>query len=494
MRNYSAIDSNIKKRKIKTISESTSPSTLYKSNININLLNSMRLTKKNNKKNQIKIKNKSVGFDSINNTSNQKLLTPQNNLKIKKLSNSKNKPEKFDNNAVFTSIISKIENIMNNYKQDIVKLYNILANIENFINSVVIEDESFRKTKNGKNDNITILSLKGKIINYNLESIEEIKKNKGIPPPINDSNINKNNLSSNNILEGEQSELECHIYKRKINKLILKINEMENKFKLEKLSYLFYIGEYQKKVAELEKKLNLNSIDNMPKTEIKKLLCYPHYVKFDVNEDINPKSIPMFNLRKKKCQSSIHDFRRNKKIQLSKSDFGINSSINNDLKPKDNNINVNSCIDLSDEIKSNNIVINEKLKNNEEEKFNEKEEEMNFNDLDKIKIDSQILRIDKLFGKNKNFFLSHPKLAYIKSLKDGNKLASWKLENQINSLPKELSKLKTLSKTQKNAIVVFPSFLNETMVNLEKLRTNKNFRSIENKFEETFKLKIKNDF
>ncbi len=75
---------------------------------------------------------------------------------------------------------------------------------------------------------------------------------------------------------------------------------MENKFKVEKLNYLFYIGEYQKKVAELEKKLNLNSIDNMPKTEIKKLICYPHYVKFDVSEDINPKSIPMFNLRKKK--------------------------------------------------------------------------------------------------------------------------------------------------------------------------------------------------
>ena len=490
MRNYSTIDSNIKKRKIKSTSETTSPSTVYKSNININLLNSMRLTKKNH---QIKIRNKSVGFDYINHTSNQKLLTPQNNLKIKNLSKSKNKPEKFDNNAVFTSIISKIENIMNNYKQDIVKLYNILANIENFINTVAIEDESFRKAKSGKNDNITILSLKGKIINYNLESIEEIKKHKGTPPPINDSNIHKHNLSSNNILECEQSELECNIYKRKINKLILKINEMENKFKVEKLNYLFYIGEYQKKVAELEKKLNLNSIDNMPKTEIKKLICYPHYVKFDVSEDINPKSIPMFNLRKKKCQSSIHDVRRNKKIQLSKSDFGINSSINNDLKLKDNNINMNSCIDSSEEIKNNNNVINGKLNNNEEEKLDVKEEEMNFNNLDKIKIDSQIMTIDKIFGKDKNFFVSHPKLAYIKSLKDGNKLASWKLENQINSLPKELSKLKTLSKTQKNAIVVFPSFLNETMANLEKLRTSKNFRSIENKFEETFKLKIKND-
>ena len=111
-------------------------------------------------------------------------------------------------------------------------------------------------------------------------------------------------------------------------------------------------------------------------------------------------------------------------------------------------------------------------------------------ELGKIKFDSKTEALDKLFGNDKNFFISHPKLKYIKCLYDGNKMATWKLENQINSLPKQLSKLKILSKSQKNAIVVFPSFLNETMANLEKLRTNKNFRSIENKFEETFKIKL----
>ena len=43
----------------------------------------------------------------------------------------------------------------------------------------------------------------------------------------------------------------------------------------------------------------------------------------------------------------------------------------------------------------------------------------------------------------------------------------------------------------KNAMIVFPSSFNETMANLEKLRTNKNFRSIENKFEEILKIKHK---
>ena len=93
--------------------------------------------------------------------------------------------------------------------------------------------------------------------------------------------------------------------------------------------------------------------------------------------------------------------------------------------------------------------------------------------------------------KNKNYFISHPKLDYIKEITTGNKITNWKLGNQISSLPKQLSKLKTVSKSQKNAIVVFPSFLNETLLNIEKLKTNKNFRSIEHKFEDTYKIKLK---
>ena len=67
------------------------------------------------------------------------------------------------------------------------------------------------------------------------------------------------------------------------------------------------------------------------------------------------------------------------------------------------------------------------------------------------------------------------------------------MENQINSLPKEISKLKSLPTKKKNPLV-FPSFLGETLLNLEKLRTNKNFRSIENKFEEECRMKTKNEF
>ena len=372
------------------------------------------------------------------------------------------------------------------YKQDLKKLYFILSNIEKFINII----------NKGKDLDIKMNTMKNNFqISFiiNDENID-INNNNEITS-INSKN--KKNISNNNLVEGDKMESDINIYKRKIQKLSTKINDIENKFKIEKLKYLFCIGEYQKKLTDLEKKLNMDSIDKMPKDELKQFLCYPHYIKFNVKEDINPKSVPMFKTVKKKCQSSTHDNRINKK-NLSKSDIEANN-FDNDLKYKDNNKNL---FDLLSDIKIDNNNEETYLNDIEEENIIEKEKEKekeknveqvkNLIELGKINFDSKTQFLDKLFGNDKNYFISHPKLNYIKNLNNGNKMATWKLENQINSLPKQLSKLKILSKTQKKALVVFPSFINETIVNLEKLRTNKNFRSIENKFEETFKIKIKN--
>ena len=498
-----------RKRKINSAFDHFTPSfTTYKSNSNIILQNSQKFFKKQKNKSQIQLKYQSPGFDS-NLPCRHKLLTPQRRINLKNSSTQNDIPKIFDLNSIYNSIISKIEKLINNYKQDMMKLYYILSNVENFINSIIKEGELFLKENQEKNIQKSFSAkAHGNMYKYNLESIDE-KDNNHISP----KNTNHINLSNNNLLEGEQSESDATIYKRKINKLLIKINEMDNKFKIEKLKYLFCIGEYQKKINELEKKLNMNSIDKMPKKELKKFLCYPHYVKFDVNEDINPKSVPMFNIikKKKKCYSSVHDNRINKKNLLSKSENGNSFEFASKGNNKDSNSKI-IPLDLLNEFKKNTIHNNnnQDINNNinnakidlndieEENSFFDKEKYINFEEvkntieLGKIKFDSKILTMDKFFGKNKNFFISHPKLNYIKSLNDGNKIASWKLENQINSLPKQISKLKILSKSQKNQIVVFPSFLNETIVNLEKLRTNKNFRSIENKFEETFKIKIKN--
>ena len=483
MRPFSSIvkKMNYRKRKINSISENFSPlSTAYKSSININYQNSLKNSKKQQNKSQFKLKKKLTFIDSnnLNYSNHPNVLTSKYKINL----GHKCTPEIVGNKTIYTSIISKLEKIMNQYKEDIKKLHYILSNIENFINKILQED--FLTIKNNK-----IARSFKKSLTDNLDNKYENKKN----IIISSINNKKINISSNNILENLQQESEICIYKKKVNKLLLKINEIENKFKIEKLKYLFCIGEYQKRLNDIEQKLNLDSIDKMPKDELKKFLCYPHYVKFDINEDINPKSIPMSylrNMQRKKCQSSTYDNRINKN-SLSKSDNEFNC-YDYDLK---NNINLNS-FDLLDNTK--NINNNDKIIINdiEEEKMSNIEKDINIGqvksvELGKIKFDSKIQVLDKIFGNDKNFLLSHPKLNYIKSLNEGNKMLNWKLDNQINSLPQQLSKLKTLSKSKKNALIVFPSFLNETLVNLEKLRTNKNFKNIENKFEEILKIKLK---
>ena len=51
--------------------------------------------------------------------------------------------------------------------------------------------------------------------------------------------------------------------------------------KIEKLKYLFCIGEQHKKIKKLEEELNKKNVDNMPKNEIKKIRCFPYYKKDD---------------------------------------------------------------------------------------------------------------------------------------------------------------------------------------------------------------------
>ena len=282
--------------------------------------------------------------------------------------------------------------------------------------------------------------------------------------------------------EGENLESENSLLKRKINKLYQKINEMEIKFKIDELNYFFCIGEHQKKINELEKKLNMKNIDKMPKDELKQFLCYPHYIKFDVREDINPKSIPMFNLREKKCKTCTN--RGKNTISYLGSEDKLFENYFKKIKGKNANTSKNIFLEeMKNDCHENDVKFLS-------DKGLEIKEIKNTIKLGKKKYDTQIPIVDKFFGKKKSFFISHPKLNYIKVGKDGNPLTSWKIDNQLNNLPQQISKLK-MSKSQKNAMIVFPSSFNETMVNLEKLRTNKNFKSIENKFEETLKLNKK---
>ena len=278
-------------------------------------------------------------------------------------------------------------------------------------------------------------------------------------------------------MEGEHSDKEISKYKRKISKLLETINEMENNFRIKQLNYLFCIGEYDKKVVDLEKKLNINSINKMPKDELKKMICYPHYVKFEPADEINPKSIPMFlrNTKRKK-NSTLFNLKKNNK-KLSKSYIDSNSFEFPSKRSKEN-IN-NSCFVFSEQIENNNNNNAKKSINNEEDKILDKKKEKQTNneeiknliELGKEKFDIESQKLDIFFGKNKNFFLSHPKLNYMNE----SQFSSWKKGIKQDSFPKLLKQFKLQMRSQKNGSVIFPSFLNEIMVNIEKYRNNQNY-------------------
>ncbi len=111
----------------------------------------------------------------------------------------------------------------------------------------------------------------------------------------------------------------------------------------------------------------------------------------------------------------------------------------------------------------------------------------------KKKFDQQNYLIKNYFDKKKHYFISHPKINYLKYGSDGLNLKTWKISDILETFPKSIQKYKFSSKSQKDALTVFPSSLSETVVNLEKLRVNKNFRNIQIKFEENRKLINYND-
>ena len=132
-----------------------------------------------------------------------------------------------------------------------------------------------------------------------------------------------------------------------------------------------------------------------------------------------------------------------------------------------------------------------KEKEEENHKSSEKRKEVNeVIESGQKYFEDNIRSNSNLFKNSKNYFLTHPKLNYIKNINSRNNIVRFKFGHQVSSLPKQIGKLTTISNTQKNTFVVFPSFLNETLLNIEKLKTNKNFRSIDNKFEDAHKMKI----
>ena len=420
-----------------------------------------------------------------------RLLSPVENKKNNLCSNSdisnetnsnliKKKLSLIELTAIYNTIINQIDLLMNSYnKNSYQHIYSCLIKINNTVNQIISEKNSSNNENKSRNDEKNEIFLKIKNFKYLANDSKAMKSNQSKKFFISELPNNKNQLTRNSLKMiqknfglnesiGPKENTATDNKTRKIKYLRQKVTDLEKKFKIEELNYLFCIGEQQKKISELENRLNLTTVENMPREELKKIQCFPNYLKFEINEET-----PSHKIMKPKCQSSIH------RRKISKKDFFEQN--------KDNNQKANEEIDDEKNEGKDNISANNMLKNYKENEENLKKAK-EIIEIGKKVFNNQNSSIQQFFNQKKHFFISHPKLNYIKYGSEGFHMKTWKINDMMENMPKQLSKFKLSSKSQKNALVIFPSSLNETVVNLEKLRVNKNFRSIEVKFEETIKL------
>ena len=304
-------------------------------------------------------------------------------------------------------------------------------------------------------------------------------------------------------MNNEENKKTC-IYSRNTEpnySLKKKILQLESKIKLNEFKYLLYIKEQQNKISDLEKELKLVQLSEMDKT--KEIRCFPHLIQYNYKEDINPKSIPLTKsilkdtqTRKKSYDSNNNTYNQTKShkdsfLTLTNSNSNIKkknyicnakkdylkTSFNNSFKK----YNINDK-DRGDELGLKQKKINFEypmIKSVDLLKQNNLQDDENFNTSSRIKELSRYeeddnnmnilkeININNIINKEKKYFISHPNLI-IAGL-------SGKTNKYSKGLPNKIFSFKFSKNLQKNAFFKFPSTLKETLVNLEKLRINKNY-------------------
>ena len=382
--------------------------------------------------------------------------------------------------------------------------YIILSKIKNYIKKLIddkkennnsLNNSSFREyfSQNESrplsiNKNLDKSEVKEANNNKNKEELENKNKSRN-----KSENKNENKKENKN-----EYEIDNNTLIRKIKKLKEKINDIEEKSRIEQLKYLFFIIEQEKKISELEKNFDNNQIplDERIIEKMKELKCLPNYYKPEINEE------EAKNLIKKRPPLSGKI--RNNNLKNNNSFLKSRNNNNNSIKNK-----YSFDKEIDPIIKRNQSQILNIRKNNK----NKKEEYNNFynNNLSKSKSKGKISNFDesneiyetkknntKNFNKSvqqlfneKNFFISHPKLKYVKNSQEKNHFQKLKTKEQLNGLTNLLSNINLASKFQKSAVNDFSYYINNSMVNVEKLKGYHNYINIENKFEENLKLKRK---
>ena len=279
-----------------------------------------------------------------------------------------------------------------------------------------------------------------------------------------------------------------------------KYMDQKIKNKKEEYKYLLCIEEQEKRINSLQKELKKKEKENLPIDTIKLVRCFPNFHQYDFKEDINPKSIPLFHqfniekiidkyLQKDnfKTPRNLSQKMKNRKILFDNNNSSDKSKLlftNTDLYVKKNvsKTKRDKPFNLK-KIKSYNLEINNF--NN----INSKDNEYRKNKTCFFNTDSNLIKNNKdekdqkhlkknirnyhpktILDNKKEFFIAHPTLNIAGVIK--------KKELKYVGLPKKIIKLKVHKSLEKNMMITFPSSLNETLVNLEKLRKCKIINNI----------------
>lgn len=419
------------------------------------------------------------------------------------------------------NIIIILEKLVITFKDEKKLLYNILKEINTSINLLIKE---FIPDFNKKID-ISNLSSFLTEENNDEENIVSNEEAKGNELDINSKVVfllkikilNRKISSLNKELKTLKKIIYKNSYENKNNKyydfMINKLKELKNKIKIDEFKYLFYINSQRKKIIELEEQLKIKRHENLSKEDLKSIRCFPNFVQYNFKEDINLKSLPLSQYLKieSKHNSKSSNIRKNIIKSFSSKNKLLISNIDKDNNKSEKNIykenekvneiilddklvtNINNKTDDIINIKGNNII---NIKNNfiiygnkrnsndfnfdflldsdllkkNYETINPAEKILFENKIKKFIINKNILDEIKRFkpktliNNRKEFFIAHPTLKTAGVHKGK--------EQVYSGLPKKLLNL-SKGRSFKSARMIFPSSLNETMVNLEKLRINK---------------------
>ena len=363
----------------------------------------------------------------------------------------------------YNAIVSLLNQIM-----DKANSYDILIKIKNFIYKFLNGTQEKKFLINSKScmvlfqpeerSYLTSKNMTQRKIQYNDE--ENLEREKGDKGHLDEDK--KNNLNNKNDKSVNNSYLT-----RRVKKLYHKINELEAKSNIEQLKYLFFIVEQEKKIAELEKNFEIKEIplDERIIEKMKELKCYPTFIRKEL--DIR-KYIPSFKETvDSKNNTSLKS--RNKK-ELKNHRYSFDKEIKK-IEPITKN-NQSLVMNKSEKkIKRKKFQFSKINKDFNSNQMNQTTNEYNNSKDNKIKkiVMSFSKPINQLFNK-KNFFITHPKLNYVKDSLEKNHFLKLKTKEQWSGDTNLLSNMNLASKSQKNAVNDFSSFVNNSMANFEKFK------------------------